>query len=224
MHINTIFGYQFKNTQLIRFALHHPSLAKNNEFQRLEFLGDRIINMEVALLIYAHYSQYREGEMSVLFSSLISGEAMDKIGRPHILPCIKCQKVTKNVIADTLEAVVAALYLDGADVRKIIRDLWYPHILNREEKTHKKNDDLPVYQHEIKIQNYKTMLNDIGGDHCKYTHTLIKDKDGKNYFYSSVKLFSFTGEGKGKSKREGDEKAAKHLLDQLHSFSQKKLV
>lgn len=218
MHINTIFGYQFKNTQLIRLALHHPSLIKNNEFQRLEFLGDRIINMEVAFLIYAHYTQYTEGEMSILFSSLISGEAMNKIGRKHLLPCIQCNgQITKNIVADTLEAVMAALYLDGADVRSIIRDLWYPHILNREQML-TKHGQINNDNRQITTSNYKTLLNNIGGDNCKYQH-IIKIKNNKNYFHSSVELFTFTGEGSGPSKREADEEAAKSLLDQLQNFS-----
>jgi len=209
MYINTIFGYKFKNTQLIRLALHHPSLVKNNEFQRLEFLGDRILNMEVAFLIYAHYTEYSEGEMSVLFSSLISAEAIDNIVRKPLLPSIQFNgKITKNIVADTLEAVIAALYIDGADVRSVIRDLWYPFILNRD----------PLLKGHNSHQNYKTLLNNLGGNNCKYSH-LLEIKNNKNYFQSSVKLFTFSGDGEGLSKREADEQAAKNLLDKLKEFS-----
>lgn len=206
-----IFGCKFKKTHLLDSALVHPSIKKNNEFQRLEFLGDRVISFYLAQIIYSISKNLTVGEMAVIFSSLVSAEKMNQLGKFQLAPYLKHQgKLTKNVVADTLEAVIGALFLDGIDVEKIIKDIWIQDI-----------NSIVLCKNKIQEQNketYKTTLNKIGGDKCEYTNLEIK-KDHGSMFQSSVKLYHFKGEGKGRSKREAEEDAAKNILDQIHKFS-----
>ncbi len=207
----SIFGHTFKNPQLLQWALTHPSIRKNNEFQRLEFLGDRVLNLEVALMIFKAHPTYTAGQMSVFFSSLVCADKINEITNEYIVPhLVSYGKITKNVVADTFEAVIGALFLDGANVNGVIHKMWWKD-LNKSAKPIENDDH---------TSSYKTTLNLIGGDECKYTHLAVR-KDDDSYFQAQVSLNGFIGTGMGKSKKEADEQAAKNILNQIYEFSKK---
>ena len=79
-------GYQFKDLELLTLALTHRSAGgRNNE--RLEFLGDSILNHVIAEALYSRFSQAREGELSRMRASLVKGETLVEVARElEILP------------------------------------------------------------------------------------------------------------------------------------------
>lgn len=117
-------GYTFQNESLLNLALTHRSHgATNNE--RLEFLGDSLLNMFVAEALYHHFPRAREGELSRLRSQLVKGETLAEIARElNLGDCLKLGEGElksggfrrATILADTVEALIAAIYLDSGDL------------------------------------------------------------------------------------------------------------
>lgn len=114
-------GYQFKELDLLCRALTHRSHQdKNNE--RLEFLGDAILGMVVGDELFHRYPKAREGELSRMRSSLVSGEVLAELAQElqlqdHIRLGMGEEKSggrqRPSILSDVVEAIIAAIYLDG---------------------------------------------------------------------------------------------------------------
>lgn len=129
-------GYTFSRRELLRQAVTHRSHgAENNE--RLEFLGDSILNCVVALLLFERFDAAREGDLTRLRANLVRQETLAEIARTlglgaHLLLGEGEQrsggKERPSIIADALEAVFGAVYLDaGFDAaRELIARLYLP--------------------------------------------------------------------------------------------------
>src|SRR3954466_1590967 len=114
-------GYRFKDPDLLLRALTHRSYsAAHNE--RLEFLGDSVLNCAVALELYAKFPQLTEGELSRLRASLVSQPSLATVAGTHDLGSHlrlgEGERKTggarrPSVLADALEALVGAAFLDG---------------------------------------------------------------------------------------------------------------
>jgi ribonuclease III len=114
-------GYEFRDGTLLRRALTHRSFsAAHNE--RLEFLGDSVLNCAVALALYQKFPQLPEGELSRLRASLVSQPALAALAEPLALG--KCLALGEgelksggaqrpSILSDTLEALLGAVLLDG---------------------------------------------------------------------------------------------------------------
>ena len=135
--INTLcsrLGYTFTDDQLLRTALTHRSaVGINNE--RLEFLGDSILNFVIAEILFERYPRAMEGELSRLRSTLVKGDTLAKIARSIALGEslnlgsgeLKSGGFRRDsILADALEALLAAVYLDSdfATCRALIRRLY----------------------------------------------------------------------------------------------------
>lgn len=114
-------GYTFKNKKLLDQSLAHRSFAKMNN-ERLEFLGDSILNFIIAEALYERFPTAVEGELSRLRASLVRGETLAKVSLnldigPHLLLGIGEMKSggenRLSILADALEAIIAAIYLDS---------------------------------------------------------------------------------------------------------------
>lgn len=129
-------GYTFKDQQLFQLALTHRSCgALNNE--RLEFLGDSLLNTIMAEALFQQLPQAREGDLSRLRAQLVKGETLAAIGREFELgECLSLGEGElksggfrrASILADAVEALVAAVYLDsGSDYNTCRRHLldWY---------------------------------------------------------------------------------------------------
>lgn len=128
-------GYQFQNIHLLELALTHPSLAKQENNQRLEFLGDAVIGLVVARLIYDLFPQEQEGELARRLASLVRGETLAQVARD-----IKLGEVLKvatseiqsggrdnpSNLEDAMEALLGAMYLDGglSAVEEFVTPRW----------------------------------------------------------------------------------------------------
>ncbi len=114
-------GYQFKNKELLQLALTHRSVSgKNNE--RLEFLGDSLLNFIIAEELCNVYPTLKEGELSRLRANLVNGVTLAKLAREFNLGECLILGVgelrsggfqRESILADTLEAIIAAIYLDS---------------------------------------------------------------------------------------------------------------
>ena len=127
-------GHRFADAALLERALTHRSAAHLNN-ERLEFLGDALLNLLVAELIYELHPRASEGEMTRLRAALVNGGALAALARGeqlgerlHLGPGeLKSGGHRRDsILADAFEAVVAAIYLDGgwASCRARVRDLF----------------------------------------------------------------------------------------------------
>ena len=131
-------GYTFTDDALLRTALTHRSAAGANN-ERLEFLGDSILNFVIAEALFEHYPKAREGELSRLRASLVKGDTLADAARAIELGDylnlgsgeLKSGGFRRDsILADALEALLAAVYLDSdfATCRALIRRLFGPQL------------------------------------------------------------------------------------------------
>lgn len=114
-------GYHFKNEALLQAALSHRSIGKQN-YERLEFLGDAILNFVIAAEIFQRYPKAKEGELSRLRASLVNRETVAILAREFALGDylrlgigeLKSGGVHReSILADSMEAIIGAVYLDA---------------------------------------------------------------------------------------------------------------
>ena len=144
--LQTRIGHLFADRDLLERALTHASVGdgakavRHNE--RLEFLGDRVLNLCAAERLMALYPDVREGEMSRLLSGLVNYHACARVARRIGLSealrlSASATKVgarkSDAVLGDACEALIAAIYLDGglAAVRRVVLRLWEPFIQSK---------------------------------------------------------------------------------------------
>lgn len=115
-------GYTFIDEDLLALALTHSSHNGVSNNQRLEFLGDAILNMVIAEYLYQQNPNATEGDLTRIRSNLVKGDTLSLIAKKYsIQKCIifgmgelKTGGYNKNsILADTLEAIIAAIYLDS---------------------------------------------------------------------------------------------------------------
>ena len=122
-------GYKFEREGLIDAALTHGSQQKaETDYQRLEFLGDRVLNLVIADELYLRYPDEKEGQLAARLSLLVRAEACARVGEALALgefivvgPVERKKGVQRmaSVLSDVTEALIGALYLDGGlDVAK----------------------------------------------------------------------------------------------------------
>lgn len=115
-------GYHFKTPALLTRALTHPSLAKQENNQRLEFLGDAVIGLVVAHIIYDLFPHEQEGDLARRQAGLIRGETLTQVARDiglgEALNVALCEvqsngRSNSSNLEDAMEALIGAIYLDG---------------------------------------------------------------------------------------------------------------
>ena len=127
-------GHDARDVHLFELALTHSSVG-GASYERLEFLGDRVLGMVIAHTLYERYPNEPEGNLSRRYNALVDRDTCAEIGRRIGLPgMIRLGKQARedgasdseNVVGDVVEALIGALFLDGnMDVaRKFILDLW----------------------------------------------------------------------------------------------------
>ena len=219
-------GYRFKNIYLLKKALTHTSLFNQkekeeiNHFQRLEFLGDSVLNLIISEYLYCKFPFSSEGELSKMKSIIISQQFLvnftTQIGLENYISLGKGVDLKKgrgkfSILTDCFEACMGAIYLDGGinQCKKIINNFM--------EK--KKIETL------IKNQNYdyKTYLQELTQKkfQCLPLYKIIKEKglEHQKVFYTEVSIGNLIyGTGSGKNKKEAEQNAAYHALKKLKGF------
>ena len=143
----SLLNYEFKNKSLLELALTHRSFkGQNNE--RLEFLGDSILNFVVAELLFQKFPQSVEGDLSRLRSELVKASTLSEIGiEINVGDYLKLGEGElksagwrrPSILADTVEAVIGAIFIDsGMTEAKSIIERWL-------DKRIKIIDCIPLY-------------------------------------------------------------------------------
>ncbi len=223
MDINKVeesIGYKFKNKDLLINALTHTSYAHENNKEsneKLEFLGDSILEFVSSKYIYNKYPNLQEGEMTKVRATVVCEESLYKIAKSHgfgeflFLGRSEVKTGGKNrpaILADSVEAVIAAIYLDGGLQEA---DKFIIENLDKEiEKATKHVGD----------KDYKTVLQEKLQEHgeVKIEYEIINETgpDHDKYFEAQVKCNGeILAQGKGKSKKEAHMHAAKKALENL---------
>ena len=131
-------GHHFANPALLALALRHPSAGnRTGSNQRLEFLGDRVLGMVVAAMLYEGFPHEAEGALSQRFSALVRREALEDVARRLALGGHLTLSRSENDaggrdkpanLANACEAVIGALYIDGGldAAERFVRRHWAP--------------------------------------------------------------------------------------------------
>ena len=140
-----VLEHAFRDPGLLEEALTHGSAmgARGGDYQRLEFLGDRVLALVIAELLYKTYPQENEGKLALRYVALVRREALAEVaakiglGDHFILSHSEAEsggRKNPSLLADVCEAVIAALYLDGglAPAAAFINRHWRP-LMAREE-------------------------------------------------------------------------------------------
>ena len=215
-------GYIFKNKQLLINSLIHPSFLvdnkKNkssigNDFERLEFLGDRVLGLAISSIIYKKFSKDNEGDLSKKFSYLVQKNFLHKISIDLKIDNIlkfnfkKNEKMNISILADSIESLIGAIYLDGGfkNAEKFINEIWGPYFDINEQN----------------MQDSKTKLQELSQQKLKKLpeYNLVK-KEGPSHspiFTISLKVLQLKKiKANGSSIREAEKNAAKVALALLH--------
>lgn len=213
-------GYTFKNKLLLKNALTHTSYANENNVksnEKLEFLGDSILEFISSKYIYAKYPNLKEGEMTKVRADVVCERSLYKVALKHnfsdFLFIGKSQIINKgnerpSILADSIEAVIAAIYFDsGLDAAEkfIVENL---------------KDYIEIASKHVGMKDYKTVLQEklqVHGD-VKIKYDIIKESgpDHDKTFSARVSLNGKPlAEGNGKTKKEAEMEAAKKALDDI---------
>jgi ribonuclease-3 len=131
-------GYEPKNLRLFELALTHSSVGRES-YERLEFLGDRVLGHVIARALYERHLDEPEGYLSRRYNVLVARETCAEIGRELGVPSIvrlgkqardDHASQSENVVGDVVEALIGALLLDGGidAAERFISRIWEPHL------------------------------------------------------------------------------------------------
>lgn len=210
-------SYDFKNQHILAQALTHKSYAnekkgalKDNE--RLEFLGDAVLDLSVSHLIMDRFPDLPEGEMSKLRASVVNENSLaviaEDIGLDQYLLLGRGEKLSggrnkPSILADSFEAVIAAIYLDGGfdAAFKTVSFLFSKFLSMTGQYADFKTRLQEMTQEKLKCMPVYSMKGASGPDHARVFEVELHI-DGKLY-----------GTGKGKTKKEAEQEAAKEALE-----------
>ena len=217
--LETKLGYTFRNKALLENALTHSSYANENHSpggsnERMEFLGDSILGMVTADFLYKEHPDLPEGDLTRTRAALVREESLvevaDRLELGAYLRLGKGEDLgggreRPSIRADAVEAVLAAVFLDGGlvEARKIVQRF----ILDREDEKAANRD-------------FKTLLQELvqreSGRELSYRLTGESGPDHAKVFAVTVELNgSPIGQGQGHSKKEAEQMAAKAAIDAI---------
>jgi len=209
-------GYVFKDKDLLKLALTHSSYSnelkinKYGNYERLEFLGDAVLELMSSQFFYINYPDMNEGQLTRLRSSMVCEQALAYCAREFNLQDYiylgKGEESTggrnrDSIISDVFEAVLGAMYLDGG--YEIANKFVITHVLTDLEDKQLFYDAKTILQERVQKEGKSLsydLVNETGPDHDKeFTVNALIDGEVK-------------GMGIGKSKKQAEQKAAYQVL------------
>jgi len=210
-------GYAFTDPQLLTLALTHRSAGSHNN-ERLEFLGDSIVNHIIAEALYQQFPQAREGDMSRMRASLVKGDTLAEVARElqlgdYLLLGPGERKSgghrRGSILADAFEAVVGAILLDSTveQCRKSVLG-WFAQRL--EQLNHGAADKDAKTQLQEYLQGRRNPL-------PEYELLDVQGEDHRQQFRVACRLRqpTLSVEGAGSSRRKAEQAAAQSALERL---------
>ncbi|CAB1077488.1 Ribonuclease III (EC [Olavius algarvensis Delta 1 endosymbiont] len=220
--IEQILRYEFNDKNLLQEALRHSSFVNElgepqlRDNERLEFLGDAVLNLIVGHILMRRYPDLKEGDLSRNRANLVNENQLAKMARSFDLGLyiqlgkgeIQTQGREKNsILADTFEALMAAIYLDGGF------DAAYQTI---ETNFQQLVEDLHTATNNL---DYKSQLQEkVQIDHGSMPEYSIIREDGPDHdktFWVAMKVLNIETQGSGKSKKAAEQDAARLALEIL---------
>jgi len=216
-------GYKYKNIQLLIDALTHSSYA--NEMkpkgetvvfnERLEFLGDSVLSIIVSDYLYRQYPDTPEGDLTRIRASAVCEKTLGKLamelGLGKFMRLGHGEELSKgreriSILADAFEALLASIYLDSGS-RDAVEYFLMPRVI----------PEIRSFIENGKNKDYKTLLQQIvqqeRGEILEYVLTGESGPDHAKVFEIEARLNSnVIGHGRGRSKREAEQLAAKEAL------------
>jgi ribonuclease-3 len=213
--LEKIIGYTFKNSHWLERALTHSSTNDGYNYQRLEFLGDRVLGLVMAGELFMLYRDDKEGDLAKRHTALVQGSTCTMIGKSHGL----CDHIilsdsesaagghsNENIIGDVVEAILGAVYIDGGyePAKTVVLKLWGDnvHSLDKipldpktelQEWVQARSLDLPTYE----------IVDRSGPDHAP-VFVLRVSVDGYGYV-----------DAEGASRRQAEKIAARNMLKKI---------
>lgn len=220
-----IFSYNFNDPKLLEEALTHPSVDGDNKaksksakfnYERLEFLGDSVLGICIAEMLYKLYPNDNEGELHARHSSLICGEMISKISRESGMEKLLItgksflkEDIQDSILEDVMESVLGAIYLDGGlnEAKKITNRLWLDYAKNQSSKVSMLKDPKMALQEWT--QSKKQPL-------PKY---ILKSQTGPDHdplFTIEVVVENLPASlAQGKSRKNAEQNAARNMLEYI---------
>ena len=216
-------GYTFSDPGFLRLALTHRSVSSENparnDNERLEFLGDAVLQLVITDHLFSEFPQLAEGKMAKVRAAVVSRATLADVARSidlgEFIELASAEERTggrakDSILADALEAIIGGVFLDGGlgEASQMIHRLWGDRVAERAKRPG--------------VKDYKTRLQEVlakkglrpdyltegeGPDHAR-TFTARVSIEGKE-----------VGEGLGRSKKEAEQRAARQALETLSSSS-----
>jgi ribonuclease III len=210
-------GYRFSKLALLRRAITHRSAAKENN-ERLEFLGDAILNFLVADFLYTRFPMAQEGKLSRLRATLVKGETLAELARElgigeHLILGpgeLKSGGYRRSsILADAFEAVIGAVYLDGGleTCRKLVNFLYQERLETLANEAFLKDPKTRLQEY---LQARQFPLPD-------YRVSAVKGEAHDQVFQVEciISEASLSVTGRGRSRRKAEQDAATQALERL---------
>jgi ribonuclease-3 len=212
--VQSALGYRANDPALFARALTHSSLG-GDSYERLEFLGDRVLGLVIARALFNRYPDEPEGKLSRRYNALVAGETCAEVGRQLGLPAmIQLGKQARedganqsdNVIGDVVEALLGALFIDGGleAAERLILSAWGDYLDGQGRAP----------------QHPKSALQELAAARgCKAPHYEVVSRTGAHHApcfeirVSVPRLGEATASGS--SKQEAETAAAETLLSQV---------
>jgi ribonuclease-3 len=216
--LTAFIGYQFRRSELLEQALTHRSHSRSVNNERLEFLGDSVLNLIISNFIYRRFESASEGRLSRIRASLVKQETLAVVARKinlgdHIYLGggeLKSGGFRRDsILSDALEAVIAAIYLDSdyTQAEKTVLQLF--------------DDLLQAVDVDSSLKDPKTQLQEfLQGRQKSLPLYEVVQTDGKSHdqvFTVSCELvdLDLKSKGKGSSRKKAEQQAAHQLLTKL---------
>ncbi len=211
-------GYDFKNIELLKTAFTHTSYANERKIssnEKLEFLGDAILEFVVSDYLYANYKKLKEGEMTKVRATVVCEESLHQVALKYhfddLLYLGKGEKRSggnhkKAILADSVEAVIAAIFLDSGleEAKKFILDNL-KEAIEQASKSVGQKDYKTVLQE--KLQKHGTV-------HIEYSIIKEEGPDHDKTFVAEVKCNGKQlAVGQGNTKKQAEMEAARVALE-----------
>lgn len=219
MSLEDSLGHRFSDGALLRLALTHRSVSSDDparvDNERLEFLGDAVLQMVVTDLLYREYPHLAEGQMAKVRAAVVSRQALAETARTldvgsHIEMAASEEatggREKDSILADAVEAIIGAIYLDqGAEAAKrFVMQFWEGRVAERSK--------------EPGVKDYKTRLQELVARQGSRPVYRVEGTgpDHDRVFEATVTVDGrVLGSGSGPSKKRAEQEAAREALDQL---------
>ena len=209
MELEKLLSRNFRNQQLFEQAITHRSCAKDHN-ERLEFLGDAVLQLLISEYLYNFFTKAQEGQLTRMRAYLVRRETLYEIAdKLHLRKWLKLgrgekiDKLSDSILADTLEAIIGALYLYGGlqPTWKFVRQIYADYL----EQLSAIDD----------FSDAKTRLQEYMQAHGHSLPEYKVQQSTTQGFMAVCEVVQGKAEGQGRTKREAEQQAARLMLHKL---------